>query len=82
MYLQGYASIRHMQRLYQVQLAGSTKHPGFSQVDLIFKYFYSDKVSSLSFFAFHVAHQTDIDIRTNQIHVVHFPLEMFQISLA
>lgn len=84
MYLQGYASIRHVQNLYHFHLAGSTKHDylGLPQVELIFMCFHADKAISFSFSTLHVAHLTVTDTSINKIHLVHFPLDMSQISLS
>ena len=48
-YLQGYASIRHVQKLYHFHLAGSTKHDylGLPQVELIFVFTQIKPVASL-----------------------------------
>ena len=76
-YLQKHALILHVQKLYRVRPANSTRHNylGFAQFDLVDTYFYSKWGLLPVFFGLHVVHQVDKGIYIINLWEVWFLLE-------
>lgn len=78
MYPLEHSSIPHVQKLYQVQLATSTKcnFLDLQWLDLVSLYFYSRETQYSIFFSLHVVHLADINLCINHLQVVRFPMDV------
>ena len=78
-YPQKHALILHVQKLYQVRPANSTRNNylGLVQFDQVDTHFYSKWGLLLVFFGLHVVNQVDKGIYTIHPRVVRFLLDMF-----